>query len=236
MKSSLKFISVLIVLLLVYCIFVTNIDKFTTSYNDKIQEHENSYYMYRNTVSVLDAIKTYDIQEITTDNIYSIKNNNIVRNILEQYGGIDEFYDYIDKVIQDKEMVKIKNDNGTIIYLQQKEFELAFCLETKDIIYKETMQYEENLYNVSYKEITDENKELIYNKSKQDMELLGITKEYEFEPETIYTSYYAEQEYGIEQDKYIIEDNTNHIKIEYSSADKKIVTLQIGFDKYISIA
>ena len=55
-KSILKFMAIAIIIICLYIIFILNIEHFTMSYNNKKQEHKNTYYKNDNSSDILSKI------------------------------------------------------------------------------------------------------------------------------------------------------------------------------------
>lgn len=241
LKSILKFVAIGIAVICLYISFILNIENFTISYNNKKQEYKNTYYKSDDSSSILSkigyAIDDY-YSEATESNIEVIKNNKIIRNIIKKYSNIqeEEFNKYISKM-QKKKRIRILNEQ--LIYVQEDEYELAFTLDANNIEYRaleignNASVYSANVY-IEAERSKNENKNEIYEKTRTQLEELGIIEKYRFEPETLYVKYfYPEREYQEQYEGiYVIEDNKNHIIVDLELPTYKIKGLQIGFEDY----
>lgn len=222
-KGFIKFILLFGVIMLIFIVVVMNFDKFTLSYNDKKEKHENPYYILNDRIDIIQQINYYDsnaniiTDNSTIDNIKnSIRNNETIRKIIIEIAGINEenLSNYIDKLYKGKEIKKITNLNtiyGDIIYINSMDFSLAFTLDFKNIAYKIERVYSES-YNWQYKEIELDTKEKIYSKVKNDLNYIKIT---DFEPDSMYIKFFDGIYASWDGEVFIVEDNTNQIIVEY---------------------
>ncbi len=243
LKSIFKFIAIGIVIICLYISFILNIENFTISYNNKKQEYKNTYYKSDNSSDILSKIG-YAIDEcyseLTESNIDVIRYNKIIRNILEKYSYIEdnEINKYISKM-QKKGRIKLLYDK--FIYINEDEYKLIFTPDVNNIEYRASgIKY--NNSSTSYvdeQESRNENKNEIYEKVRNLLEELGIVEKFGFEPETLYVQYFYTtgeiQSESINEGVYVIEDNKNHIKVEIEVPTYEIVSLQVGFEDYLTI-
>lgn len=258
-KGFLKFILSFGIIILIFVIVVINFDKFTLSYNERKEKHQNPYYIINEKIDIIQQIKYYDLNSnsIVTDistvnNIKNcIKNNETIKKIIIEITGINEdnLFKYIDKLHNNKQIRKITNLNsiyGDIIYINNIYFDLAFTLDLENIAYKIQRVYSDS-YNWQYKEIELDIEEKIYSKVKNDLNNIQITN---FKPDTMYIKFFNGIYAEWDGDVFVVEDNTNQIIVEYegnwpnsitinektsdnseSTIEDKIVRLQIGFEK-----
>lgn len=243
LKSIFKFMAIGIVIICLYISFILNIENFTISYNNKKQEYKNTYYKSDNSSDILSKIG-YAIDEcyseLTESNIDVIRYNKIIRNILEKYSYIEdnEINKYISKM-QKKGRIKLVYDK--FIYINEDEYKLIFTPDVNNIEYRAPgIKY--NASSTSYadkEESRNENKNEIYEKVRNLLEELGIVEKFGFEPETLYVQYFYAtgeiQSESINEGVYVIEDNKNHIKVEIEVPTYEIVSLQVGFEDYLTI-
>lgn len=240
-KSILKFMAIAIIIICLYIIFILNIEHFTMSYNNKKQEHKNTYYKNDNSSDILSKIG-YAIDEcygkLEEGHLDVIRYNSIIRNILKKYSYIEdnEINQYIKKMIK-KERIKLVYDE--YIYISEDEYQLIFTPDVNNIEYRSldignmAVVGEENTN--ANKDI-DESKSEIFETVRNQLEELGIIEKFGFEPETLYVQYFyskGEMQSGnLNEGIYVIEDNKNHIKVEIEIPSYKIKNLQVGFEDY----
>ena len=142
--------------------------------------------------------------------------------------------DHISKYIEflkGENRIKLVKEN--IIYIKEENYALAFSMDMNNIVYESGRIYANNRF-WSSKEITVDNKTSMYAKVTRDMEKIGITEKFGFDPETIYIKYYNGIIADWDNDIYIIEDHKNHIKLEYEMPTYIMKKLQIGFEYSLS--
>ena len=222
-KGFIKFIVLFGIIMLIFIVVVMNFDKFTLSYNEKKEKHENPYHILNDRIDIIQQINYYNsnaniiTDNSTIDNIKnSIRNNETIRKIIIEIAGINEenLSNYIDELYKGKEIKKIINLNtiyGDIIYINSMDFSLAFTLDFKNIAYKIERVYSES-YNWQYKEIELDTKEKIYSKVKNDLNYIKIT---DFEPDSMYIKFFDGIYAMWDGEVFIVEDNTNQIIVEY---------------------
>lgn len=244
-KSILKFMVIAIIIVCLYISFIFNIEHFTISYNNKKQEHKNTYYKNDNSSDILSKIG-YAIDEcygeLEEDDLDVIRYNNIIRNILKKYSYVEnnEINKYIKTMIK-KERIKLLYDK--YIYISEDEYQLIFTPDVNNIEYRILdIGYNANIYvdkekSTNANKDIDENKSEIFEKVREQLEELGIIEKFGFEPETLYVQYFYSkkemQSENINEGIYVIEDNKNHIKVEIEIPSYKIKNLQVGFEDYI---
>lgn len=226
-KSILKFTLILIFILVLYFIFILNIDYITISYDGKLEEYNNVYYKEAQEVSILYQLRELSAEygeEIPDEAVEIMKESKIIRRILSNEKGIPEegINKYIDYLKTEKIISFIKSN---IVYINEEDYELAFSIDMNNIIYRVLDSKSEVI--LDNREITIENKYEIYEKTSRELQKLGITEEFNFEPETLYFKYAILKE--VEKDIYGIEDNKNHIKVVVERPNYDIESLQIGF-------
>lgn len=247
-KSILKFIIISIVIICLYISFSLNIESFTISYNNKKQEHKNTYYKSDNDSDILSKIG-YAISDYyskpTESNIDVIKYSKIIRKIIKKYSGIEDnkINEYI-KEMQEIERIRLINDE--LLYIDEYGYELIFTLDVNNIEYRASeignnaTIYDADIY-IEAEKSRNVNKNEIYEKAREQLEELGIIEKFGFEPETLYVKYfYAKREdqekYGENQEQYegvyVIEDNKNHIRVDIELPTYEIKYLQINFEDY----
>lgn len=247
-KSILKFIITSIVIICLYISFSLNIESFTISYNNKKQEHKNTYYKSDNDSDILSkigyAINDY-YSEPTESNIDVIKYSKIIRNIIKKYSGIedDEINEYINEM---KERERIRLINDELLYIDEYGYELIFTLDVNNIEYRASeignnaTIYDADIY-IEAEKSRNVNKNEVYEKVREQLEELGILEKFGFEPETLYVKYFyakgeEQEKYGENQEQYegvyVIEDNKNHIRVDIELPTYEIKGLQIGFEDY----
>ena len=227
-KGTLEFILILIVALLLYFAFILNIDHITMSYHGKVEEYKNIYYKEAqepNILYELQVIREYYYEEIPNETIESVSNNKIIRNILMKFNNLkeDEVEGYIKKINEEGKMYFAKGD---IVYIETENYVLAFSLDMNNVIYQKKEEEQKGI-NWTNKDITIENKYIIYERTARELQKLGITEKVKFEPETIYFRYAIEE--NTEKNVYAVEDNKHNIKLVVSSPDYTIEKIQIGF-------
>lgn len=235
-KPIFKFILVFIIIMAIYFAIILNIDFFMISYHEKSQEYINPYYKERNTQSVLYKLQTLKekYQDITKEDIETIKNSAIIKNIFYNILNIKEaeIETYAQSLIDTNRMKLIKYDYD-IIYMLAGSYDIAFSTDGKNIVYDIANETNRSYLHSTYwqaKKITEENRNKIYNEIEEKLEELGITESFNFEPETIYIKYYNETIADWDGEIYVVEDNTNNIKIEFELPTYTITSLQIGFE------
>lgn len=238
-KSILKFMLIGSSIICLYISFILNIEHFTISYNNKKQEHKNTYYKSDNSSDILSKIG-YAIDECfsepTQSNIDIIINSKIIRNIIKKYSYIEE--NAIDKYIskmQKKGKIKLLYDR--MLYIAEDEYKLIFTLDVNNIEYRALDIGNINMAGDEEKS-TNENKSKMYENVRIQLQELGIIEKFGFEPETLYVQYfYSKQELqnqNLDKGVYVIEDNKNHIKVEIEVPSYKIKNLQVGFEDYLT--
>ena len=244
-KSILKFMLIGSSIICLYISFILNIEHFTISYNNKKQEHKNTYYKNDNSSDILSKIG-YAIDEcygkLEENDLDVIRYNNIIRNILKKYSYVEnnEINKYIKTMIK-KERIKLLYDK--YIYISEDEYQLIFTPDVNNIEYRILdIGYNANIYvdkekSTNANKDIDENKSEIFEKVREQLEELGIIEKFGFEPETLYVQYfYSKKEMqsgNLNEGIYVIEDNKNHIKVEIEIPSYKIKNLQVGFEDYI---
>ena len=141
--------------------------------------------------------------------------------------------------MQKKGRIKLVYDK--FIYINEDEYKLIFTPDVNNIEYRASgIKY--NASSTSYadkEESRNENKNEIYEKVRNLLEELGIVEKFGFEPETLYVQYFYAtgeiQSESINEGVYVIEDNKNHIKVEIEVPTYEIVSLQVGFEDYLTI-
>ena len=244
LKSIFKFMAIGIVIICLYISFILNIENFTISNNNKKQEYKNTYYKSDNSSDILSKIG-YAIDEcyseLTESNIDVIRYNKIIRNILKKYSYIED--NEIDKYIsrmQKKGRIKLVYDK--FIYINEDEYKLIFTPDVNNIEYRASgIKYNASSTSYVKEESRNENKNEIYEAENDfnDIEELEIVEKFGFEPETLYVQYFYAtgeiQSESINEGVYVIEDNKNHIKVEIEVPTYEIVSLQVGFEDYLTI-
>lgn len=229
-KGTIEFAVMLIVILLLYFVFITNIDYITMSYHGKLEEYKNIYYKESQEPNILYELReTEEYSEAIPDEVIkTIKNNKMIRNILKEFKNLNEagINKYVDYLRHDGNMYLVKDD---IIYIIEDDYELAFTLNMNNVIYQKNMENMATMNRIDWsnREITIENKYDIYKEAEKQLIKLGIAEKFQFEPETIYFKYAIEGD--IDSDGYTIEDNKNHIKLDVRRPNYDIERLQIGF-------
>lgn len=247
-KSILKFIIISIVIICLYISFSLNIENFTISYNNKKQEHKNTYYKSDNGSDILSKIG-YAINDYyskpTQSNIDVIKYSKIIRKIIKKYSGIkdNKINEYINEM---KEMDRIRLINNELLYIKEYEYELIFSLDVNNIEYRASEVgnnatiYDADIY-IEAEKSRNVNKNEIYEKVRKQLEELGIVEKFGFEPETLYVKYFYakgenQEKYEGNQEQYegvyVIEDNKNHIRVDIELPTYEIKYLQINFEDY----
>lgn len=226
-KSILKFLLILILILALYFVFILNIDYITISYHGKLEEYNNIYYKEAEELNILIQIKELEesYERIPDEAIEVIKNSKMIKRILNKANTIEEneIVTYIE-YLKGEDKINLVRDN--IIYINEENYELAFTLDMNNIVYQRIIENNREIEWDS-REITIQNKYEIYEKVSEKLQELGITEKFDFEPETLYFKYAVAKE--IDSDVYGIEDNKNHIKIVVSGVNCEIENLQIGF-------
>lgn len=239
-KSILKFIIASSIIICIYVCFILNIEHFTLSYNSKKSKYENAYYKSDYNTSILTKLAYDNFTQPTQSNMEVIKYNKIIRQILKKYSYVEDnqINEYMEK-IKSKERVKIINNE--LMYIRDSGYELIFTLDVNNIEYSsldmneiENGSMDENnsasIGNREANKITNEKREEIYKEVKTQLQELGITEKFNFEPETIYIKEFSNDIEEIQL--YAIEDSKNHIKIEIETSTYEIKKLQIGFENY----
>ena len=238
-KSILKFMLIGSSIICLYISFILNIEHFTISYNNKKQEHKNTYYKSENSSDILSkigyAIDDY-FSEPTQNNIDIIINSKIIRNIIKKYSYIEE--NEIDKYISKMQKNgKIKLLYDRMLYIVEDEYQLIFTLDVNNIEYRALDIGNINIAGDEEKS-TNENKSKMYENVRIQLQELGIIEKFGFEPETLYVQYfYSKQELQnqiLDKGVYVIVDNKNHIKVEIEVPSYKIKNLQVGFEDYLT--
>lgn len=247
-KSILKFMAIGSIIICLYISFILNIEHFTISYNNKKQEHKNTYYKSENSSNILSkigyAIDDY-FSEPTQSNIDIIINSKIIRNIIKKYSYIEE--NEIDKYISKMQKNgKIKLLYDRMLYIVEDEYQLIFTLDVNNIEYRALdIGYDANINiagdaskSTNANKTIDENKSKIYEKVRIKLQELGIIERFSFEPETLYVQYFYSKEelqnQSLNEGVYVIEDSKNHIKVEIEVPSYKIKNLQVGFEDYLA--
>lgn len=234
MKAMFKFILIFIMIIVIYLGIILNIDFFMKSYDKKLEEHKNIYYKERDSQYILDKLLEleYKYQDISNEDIEKIKTNKIINNLLQESLGIEEKIEtYLNKLIE-SDSIKILKSDYDIIIIEAGLCNIAFSLDGNNIIYETRERAIEYKYieNWEAKKITEEDKNRIYEEINKKFKELGITEKLVFDPESIYIKYFNEIIAGWDEEIYVVEDNTNNIKLEFEVPSNKISNLQIGFE------
>lgn len=234
-KAIFKFILVFSIVIGIYFAIILNIDSFMISYQGKLEEYKNVYYKERNSeTSVLSKLQYLEekYEDISKEEIEKIKNNEIIKNIMCKNLEIreDELEGYIKKLMQ-KDRIKLIRHDFDIIYIQESSYEIAFSIDGNHIVYEERTEFQ---YNRGWEaqKITEEDKNKIYKEIEKELEKLGITKKFRFDPGAIYIKYYNEIIADWDGEVYVVEDNTNHMRLEFEVPSYTITSLQIGFEDF----
>lgn len=118
-------------------------------------------------------------------------------------------------------------------FISTEDYGLAFSLDTNNIAYEMRTKYSSINRYWEVREIREEDKNEIYKKVEEELEKLGITEKFQFEPETIYIRYYNGIIADWDGEIYVIEDTTHHIKIEIELPSYEIISMQIGFEYFM---
>lgn len=234
-KAIFKFILVFSIVIGIYFAIILNIDSFMISYQGKLEEYKNVYYKERNSeTSVLSKLQYLEekYENISKEDIEKIKNNEIIKNIMCKNLEIkeDELEGYIEKLMwQDR--IKLIRHNFDIIYIQESYYEIAFSTDGNNIVYEARTGFQYNR-NWEAQKITEEDKNKIYKEMEKELEKLGITKKFHFDPGAIYIKYYNEIIADWDGEVYVVEDNTNHMRLEFEVPSYTITSLQIGFEDF----
>lgn len=233
MKGFFKFITIFIIVIVIYFSIILNIDHFIVSNNGKVEKYANPYYKYKDTESIFYKLGTFieTGQNISEKNIEVIKNSKIIKNILNNINHVEEnqIDSYVEKLKEEDKIKLIEND---IIYIATEDYGLAFSLDTNNIAYEMRIKYSSINRYWEAREIREEDKNEIYKKVEEELEKLGITEKFQFEPETIYIRYYNGIIADWDGEVYVIEDTTHHIKIEIELPSYEIISMQIGFEYF----
>lgn len=233
-KGTIKFIFSLIIILILYFGVIFHIDNFTLSYHEKLESYINPYYQANQQTNILDAIELCSAnEELTEKNIEVIKNSKVIRNILYQAAHIEE--NQLDKYIQHlkkEDKIRVVQLNYRILYINDTNYQLAFSLDTNNILYRSVKTSSQSVGLWKVQEITVQNKNEIYEKVKKQLKIRKITEKFVFEPQIFYLKSYDEK-IGNSGMVYVIEDTKNHIRVEYEMVSDEILNLQIGFENFI---
>jgi len=232
MKRFFKFIIVFMVLLMIYFAIMFHLDDFIITDYGKVERYQNPYYKYKDNENIFYKLSTfYDSQKKISDSqIEVMKNSKMIKNMIKDIDGVEE--DQMDEYIQKlKEEYNISVIKDNIILITTGNYGLAFSMDMNNIAYEIVSGFSNNRYWEARK-ITTENKNEIYQKIEQELERLGITEKFEFDPETIYIKYYNEIIADWDGEIYVVEDTKHQIKIEMEVPNYKIVNMQIGFEYF----
>ena len=157
----------------------------------------------------------------------------MIRNILYQAAHIeenqlDEYIQYLKK----KDKIRVVQLNYRILYINDTSYQLAFSLDTNNILYRKVMTNSQSVELWKVEEITAQNKNEIYEKVKKQLEIRKITEKFAFEPQIFYLKSYDEKIGNLGM-VYVIEDTKNHIRVEYEMVSDEILNLRIGFENFI---
>lgn len=234
-KGTIVFILIVGILVILYMVFVRHLEVFMLSYDGKMAERKNPYYVEeRKDNDILDILRSSE--DLTTDirqeAIEIMCHNEMIRNILLNHTNEEEenIQTYIEELLEMERIQKkdMEESYGEVIYIEERDYALAFSMDEQNILYHgEKICEEENAY-LSYKEITMEGKEEILKKVRQDLEILGVTSKIHFEPESIYIKYYYSF-YDTGENVYVMEDSVHKMKVEYEVPRGGLKQLQIGF-------
>lgn len=234
-KAIFKFILVFSSIIGIYFAIILNMDSFMISYHGKLEEYKNVYYKERNSeTSVLSKIQYLEekYEDMTKEEMEIIKNNEIIKNIICNNLEIreDELEGYIEKLMR-KDRIKLIRHDFDIIYIQASSCEMAFSIDGNHMVYEKRTEFQ---YNKSWEaqKITEEDKSKIYKEIERKLEKIGITKKFRFDPEAIYIKYYNEIIADWDGEVYVVEDNTNHMRLEFEVPSYTITSLQIGFENF----
>lgn len=233
MKGFFKFITLLVIVLVVYFAIMFQMDYFIVNHNGELKRQLNPYYKYKDNESVFYKLSAlYDTREEVSDqHIEVIQNNKIIKNILTEIEGVKEnqIDKYIKKLRKEGEIYLVESN---IFYIATGSYGFAFSMDGNHIAYELIKEYDNNKYWTA-KKITQKDKNEIYQKIQKELERLGITEKFEFEPETIYIKYYNGILTDWDGEIYVVEDTKHHIKIEMELPSYQIINMQIGFEYFM---
>jgi len=234
-KGNIRFILIMGIVLIVYAVWIGNLDAFMVAYDNKIEERKNPYYVEaKEGISIVDVVRETDgaTTDIGEEAIKILCENEVIRNLMKQHVTIEkeEMRSYIEELVQ-REGIKKKDMEepyGEVIHIEEEAFVLVFSMDEEHILYQEKKINEQTNGYWAYKEMGRGNKEEICEKVRQDLEDLGVTKRITFEPESMYRKYYYSF-YDTGEDVYVLEDSVHKIKVEYDVQREELGELQIGF-------
>lgn len=217
-------------LLMIYFAIMFHLDYFIVTDYGKVEKYRNPYYKAKDNENIFYKLSTfYDSrQEISDSQIEVIQNSKMIKNIITQIAGVKEnqIGKYIQKLKEDHSIAVVKDN---IILITAENYGFAFSMDMNQIAYEIVREFSDSRYWKARK-ITTDNKNEIYQKIEQELEKLGITEKFAFEPETIYIKYYNEIIADWDEEIYVVEDTKHQIKIEMEVPSYQIVNMQIGFE------
>jgi len=233
-KGNIRFILIMGIVLMVYAVWIGNLDVFMVAYDNKIEERKNPYYVEaKEGISILDVVRSSEgTSDIGEETIEILCENEVLGNLIRKDATIEkeEMRAYIEALMQREDIKKkdMEEPYGEVIHIEEETFALVFSMDEKHILYQEKKINEQANGYWAYKEMGIENKEEICTKVRQDLGELGVTKRIAFEPESIYMKYYYSF-YDTGEDIYVMEDSVHKIKVEYDVQKEELLELQMGF-------
>lgn len=243
-RNLLKYFFSLIIVIILYFAFISNIDYFITIKEDSIEKHKNTYNTIENSTNKVSMILNYSEYDYVNDKNMKVmfKSDFILNLISRLYNfSLDETKDFLQDLTS-MEAIKVLNSEvyegdifyGTIEEIDDYSSEIVssfmFTDDFKNFYYQSYLPIEKNAYEEDGDKtvIDDENVniEMVSQNVRGHIKNLGIEDEYGFEITTIKSGY---RDYGMQRGIYKIEDTKHNIEIEYNWNTDSIIMLRIGF-------
>lgn len=242
-KNILNFV-LIVIIIGIYLLLLSNMNYFIYDYNNKIQEYDNKYEIKSESNKLFEYINLSTIYTtVSQEDLYMMQNNELIINILKKYFEMNR-EEVIKYIQQTKNMRLIPNTKyGDIIYLYSDTnryggqiYQLVFTKDFKNIYFAASYDIEEDTnIKVNVNQITQnsEDKNEFLEEVKRQMENLGLTNFFDFNPDTIALRKYARSMLSsLETNVYEVRDIKNNIVVCYDKEIDKIRELAIGFDLY----
>ena len=228
MKKRILPITLFVLILGVYFIFISNFNSLLTSYDNKLVSLENNYQTNEEEDYdfIGEILYNSSVRLATIEDIESVGNQKLLASLITDFYGERDAINYLETLAQDDEILIYTNDNydEDIIYITKGDSLFLFTKDFQNIYYNYTPFNEETL--VSNNVFTIEE---ISNMINNKLGILGIIDITPFEISSI-TKSQIKYDYLDNHAIYYVEDNTNHINITYDASIDKLFNLQIGFD------
>lgn len=243
-KNVLNFILIIVIIIGIYLLLLLNMEHFIYDYNNKLEKHDNKYEIESHTSKLFEYINLSPIYTtISEEDLYMVQNNEFIVNILKKYFDMQK--EEVVKYIQQTKNIRVVPNTkyGDIIYFYGdvnkyggEMYQLIFTKDFKNIYFVALYDIEEYTKiddNVNQITENSEDKNEFLKEVKKQMDSLGLTNFFEFNPDTVALRRYARNMLSSsESNVYEVRDVKNNIVICYDKEIDKIRELTVGFDLY----